>query len=838
MPAAVHLPDNEKTLEELVRQLTMAEEALQASAAGEVDAVVLGDGHPYLLHRARKASSETQALQARLVAIVESSEDAIFSKTLGGVVDSWNAGAEAIFGYTASEVIGTSGDMLSPPDLLQEEHALLEAIRNGERIVDFETSRLRKDGKRISVSISISPLKDREGKVVGFSKIARDITERKVAAEAAHANAKLLNLASQMGKLGAWAVDLLGFRITWSEEVCRIHEVDIDYVPQLESALNFYPLPERTKLEEALKTGEPYDLELKLITAKGNHRWVRSASSGEIEDGVSKRFVGMLQDITERKHAEEELRSTVKRAELAAKAGKVGIWELDIVDETFLWDDQMHALYGVSRGTLSGDYESWGRRLHPDDAARVLAAIAEASQPDGKPFDTAFRIILPQDGSTRHIRAQATVLRDTSGQPVRMIGTNWDVTQERMRERELADALEQQKDLVRAAQAGEKAKSQFLAVMSHEIRTPMNGILGFAELLANSPTLTRENRDLSQTIVASGEALLRILNDILDLSRIDAGGMTIEKMTFSPRELVRQIEFFVKGSIREKNLAFAAVVDGEVPENVEGDQGRIRQILLNLINNARKFTDEGSIALGLHVHRRETGECQLEYSVKDTGPGIPPEKIHAIFEPFTQSDSTISRRHGGTGLGLTISRRLAELMRGTIEVKSRLGEGSTFFLFLPLEAANFSASSSDVVPAGPLLDPNFAGRYPLSFLVVDDDKVNLKLMVSIARKLSYEPLTACNGLEAVGVYEKELPGCIFMDLQMPEMDGIEAVKQIRGMESASSISPAYIVALTANILPEEKERCMAAGMNFYLTKPVKIGAICDILIAAAKFRAR
>ena len=311
--------------------------------------------------------------------------------------------------------------------------------------------------------------------------------------------------------------------------------------------------------------------------------------------------------------------------------------------------------------------------------------------------------------------------------------------------------------------------------------------------------------------------------------------MTIERTAFSPRELVRQLESFVAGSMGEKNLAFAVVVDGEVPEKIKGDQGRIRQILLNLINNARKFTDQGSIALGLHVHHRETGESLLEYSVQDTGPGIPPEKIQAIFEPFTQSDSTISRRHGGTGLGLTISRRLAELMQGSIEVKSRLGEGSTFFLFLPLEAADFSASSP-ISEQGPLPNEDFAARHPLHFLVVDDDKVNLKLIESVARKLGYEPSIACNGLEGVEVYEKELPDCIFMDLQMPEMDGIEAVKKIREFETASAIRPAFIVALTANILPGDQQRCIAAGMNSYLTKPVKIRAIADTLAAAAKFR--
>jgi len=440
------------------------------------------------------------------------------------------------------------------------------------------------------------------------------------------------------------------------------------------------------------------------------------------------------------------------------------------------------------------------------------------------------------DGRELIIDSRWTLLRDAAGRPKSTLVINTDVTERRKSQEAV---LERERTLRRQAMAGEKAKSEFLAVMSHEIRTPMNGILGFAEMLAQSPELSPGNHELTQTIVSSGETLLRILDDILDFSRIEAGRLSIERRDFSPGELLHGLETLFARQIQEKGLELRLSLEPGLPEGIYGDSGRIRQILVNLLGNAIKFTDSGSIELRARVLRDHDAGDALEFSVADTGPGIAPDQLATIFEAFTQEDSSISRRHGGTGLGLTISRRLAELMGGAVEVSSEPGVGSTFTLRLPLVlAAGPADAGAPTARPRPPLDENFARRHPQRILVVEDDRVNLKLIVKMLGRLGYEPLAAANGADAIALYERELPDCILMDVQMPGMDGIEATRRIRTMERSRSLPHAFISALTANILPEDRQRCLEAGMDAYLNKPVKSQAVADMLVEAECSRAR
>jgi PAS domain S-box-containing protein len=405
-----------------------------------------------------------------------------------------------------------------------------------------------------------------------------------------------------------------------------------------------------------------------------------------------------------------------------------------------------------------------------------------------------------------------------------------DVTEKQRREAVLAQALEHEKELTEEARAGERAKGEFLAVMSHEIRTPLNGILGFSELLAHTPSLPEEALCHARTIVNSGEALLHLLDDVLDFSRIEAGRMPIEHEAFSPAQILESTRSLLASLATEKRLDMRVSVEPDVPHFVIGDAGRIRQILLNLAGNAVKFTQRGGVTLSL---RRGKETSRLEFLVSDTGPGIAPEKIASIFQPFTQADSSLTRRHGGTGLGLTISLRLAELMGGTLTVESHPGEGAEFLLALPLaEAASGNTGTPTDSPV--TLDPEFATKHPLRVLVVEDDKVNLRLIQTILKRLGYETHAASNGAEAVEVFREIKPDCILMDLQMPELDGIEATRAIREIEKASGRKKcAYIAALTADIIPVDRKHCFEAGMNTYLSKPVKIAAIAATLVEAS-----
>ncbi len=539
-------------------------------------------------------------------------------------------------------------------------------------------------------------------------------------------------------------------------------------------------------------------------------------------------------DITEIRKADAATRELAERLALATKAGKLGIWDWNIDTGDILWDTQMHALYGTTPHAAPVDYAFSQQHIHPGDRDRVESAITNALLAEGPAYDTSFRIVVPGSGEIRHIRAQGLVFRDLCGRPTRMLGTTWDTTAQVEREATLRQKLENERHLLRQALVGEKAKSEFLAVMSHEIRTPMNSVLGFAEMLAQSPTLSPEDLELSRTIVSSGEALLRIIDDILDFSRIEAGQLPIQKEVFSPRELIADIHTLFASQIRQKGLEFCISIDDSIPEAILGDAGRIRQILVNLLGNALKFTRQGSITLRVRASAEDSSGSQLTFSVQDTGEGITPDRVDAIFEPFTQADSSISRRHGGTGLGLSISRRLAELMGGALRIALPPEGGTLFTLHLPftlsdLVTTSLLEGSQALLP----IDPEFAICYPQRILVVEDDPVNLKLIIGILRKLGYEPLVAHHGAEAVTLFRQENPTCILMDMQMPEMDGIEATHQIRHLEQSRNGRPhAFISGLTANILHEDQDRCLAAGMNICLNKPIKQQAIAQMLTQA------
>jgi two-component system sensor histidine kinase/response regulator len=379
------------------------------------------------------------------------------------------------------------------------------------------------------------------------------------------------------------------------------------------------------------------------------------------------------------------------------------------------------------------------------------------------------------------------------------------------------------------AEKSAQAKSTFLATMSHEIRTPMYGVIGMTSLLSET-SLTTEQADYVNVIRTSGESLLNVINDVLDFSKIESGHMQLEEKSFGLRKCVGDVIDLFANKAKSQDIALLYKIDQALPDRLTGDASRLRQVLINLVNNAIKFTPKGNVKLSVRQLSATPGEVSLQFEISDTGIGIPTEKQSQLFKAFSQVDSSDTRRYEGTGLGLVISERLVNLMKGTIKVKSTVNEGSVFYfqIALPICTAPLAPQlpeHEDEQKPQVILRENFAQEHPLQILIAEDNPINLKLATIILSKLGYQPDTAFDGKDAVEKSLLKKYDLILMDIMMPVMNGLEATKIIR---STFNVQPT-IVAMTANAMPEDRLKCMEAGMDNYLSKPIELILLVEVL---------
>jgi PAS domain S-box-containing protein len=547
------------------------------------------------------------------------------------------------------------------------------------------------------------------------------------------------------------------------------------------------------------RDGVIHNMEIQLRTVDGTIRdQLLSGEQFEVQ-GVCY-FLTVMIDITKRKQAEAAQANTAVRLALATKAGGVGVWDWDCVANVLIWDEQMYALYGIPTDRFSGAYDAWRQGLHPDDLHRCDQEIAAALTGD-REFNTEFRIIWP-DGSIHQIRALATVQRDENGQPLRMIGTNWDITAQKQAEQLLIAAKEQ-------AEVASKAKSEFLANMSHEIRTPLNGVIGFTDLLKTTPLSSVQQQYVNNANV-SGHTLLGIINDILDFSKIEAGMLELELVKTDMIELLEDSVDIVKFAAGKKNLEMLLNIDDAMPRFAHVDSVRLKQILANLLGNAVKFTETGEVELKVTFQMRDDDQGTLAFSVRDTGIGIHADHQAKLFKAFSQADSSTTRKFGGTGLGLVISNMIAAKMGSAISIKSTLGVGTTFFFDI-----------TTTVETGAKRDITEIAQVRRC-LVVDDNANNRLILEHMLQQWQITCQSCDSGFAALKQLKTSPPfDVIICDYNMPYLDGLETIRMIRDQLKLSSEKQPVILLHSSSEHADLHQQCEQLAIRFRLSKPVK-----------------
>jgi two-component system sensor histidine kinase/response regulator len=705
-----------------------------------------------------------------------------------------------VAGYAPEEILGAHISKLLTQEAWERAQRMLSMKLQGEAVAtQYETELICKDGSIIPIEINTS-LIYRQGKVVGVQGVGRDITERYEYAQRLRENEeKYRGLFESAGDF-AYSTDLNGNFTAISETLLTATGYRRSELKMIMQILSPDQLMLAQKMTAAKLSGEKQTTryELDLTARDGRTIPIEIVSTLVYKDEVPIGVQGIGREIAERKRAEEMLRrSERKYRELMEQAAEA----------IFVTDREWRRCEDVNQAAC--DLLGYTREeMQTLDVGEIFRPAGPAGQPGRQGAEKnhgvsySMRRFRRKDGGYIPVELSSRMLPDG-----RLQAFARDISQWLERESALQNANVK-------AQAASRAKSEFLANMSHEIRTPMNSVIGMARL-----ALTREadERQIGylEKILMSGEHLLDIIDDILDFSKIEAGKMQIEKTAFDLRDIMDNLASLMADKAASKGLEFTMEMDPALPQRMQGDPLRLRQILLNFSDNAIKFTSRGGVRIS--VARAEGGEGQSAvcFEVSDTGIGIAQEEIDKLFQPFQQTDGSVTREFGGTGLGLSISKRLVELMGGEVGVESQPGRGSRFWFKVGLDEGGQDADSS----AEYFVERRDAQSTIRNarILLAENNVFNQQVAREFLEDVGCVVQVANNGMEALEWMQKEHFDCILMDVQMPLMDGLEATRQIRANQA---FAPLPVIAVTANALEEEKRRCLEAGMNDFVTKPL------------------
>jgi PAS domain S-box-containing protein len=804
--------------------------------------------------QAKAAPLKAGALQ---IAIFNSANFSSIATDAKGVIQIFNVGAERMLGYTAAEVMNriTPADISDPQEVIARAKALSAELSTpitpGFEALVFKASRgiediyeltyIRKDGSRFPAVVSVTALRDAQNAIIGYLLIGTDNTARKQAEEALLKAGALQNAIFNSANFSSIATDAKG--------VIQIFNVGAERMLGYAAAdvMNKITPADISDPQEVIARAKALSAELSTPITPGFEALVFKASRG-IEDIYEltyirkdgSRFPAVV-SVTALRDAQDAIIGylLIGTDNTARKRVEAAQEKLDqrLRDQQFytrsLIESNIDAIMTTDPLGIITDVNKQMEALTGRTRDELIGAPFKGYFTDPERADAAIKLVLSEkkvmdyeltacalDGKKTVVSYNATTFYDRGRTLQGVFAAARDVTEGKRVEEELKQAKA-------AAESASRTKSDFLASMSHEIRTPLHAIIGIADLLAKTP-LTHEQDKYVQIFRRAGDNLLNLINDILDLSKVEASQLELEQTGFSLSDLLEKVREMVAARATEKGLILECGIAPNVPVDLIGDPTRLQQVLLNLLGNAVKFTESGSVSLRVRRDGDSSVPTALRFTISDTGIGIPDEKLGQVFDRFSQADSSTTRRFGGSGLGLTISKRLVELMGGRIWVESRVGEGSVFSFAVPFEIWPENTRRA-AVPSGSDPEPPLAA---LRILLVEDSADNCIITVAYLEDTPYQVEIAETGAIACEMFTSGHYDLVLMDRQMPGMDGLTATQRMRAWERANDRSPTPIIALTASALKGDREKCLAAGCTAFLTKPIKQ----EVLLQAIKNR--